>query len=82
MKKALMVVLFLFPVLAHAQEEDGEYPWILTMFGGGAAFVMNRVVSVQQDTHLAHLSDVQWEAHGVLNWKERMPEQMKHCLPA
>jgi len=37
MKKALLVVLFLFPVVAHAQEE-GIYPWILTMFGGGAAF--------------------------------------------
>jgi len=38
MKKALLVVLFLFPVVAHAQDETGKFPWILTMFGGGASF--------------------------------------------
>lgn len=38
MKKALLVVLFLFPVFAYAQDETGKYPWILTMFGGGASF--------------------------------------------
>ena len=37
MKIALMIVLFLCPVFAHAQD-DVSYPWILTMFGGGAAF--------------------------------------------
>ncbi|HSE41102.1 MAG TPA: hypothetical protein VLH08_10100 [Acidobacteriota bacterium] len=38
MKKVLMLVLFLIPVVAHAQEDEGIYPWVLTMFGGGAAF--------------------------------------------
>jgi hypothetical protein len=38
MKKALMLVVFLLPVMAYAQEQEGIYPWTLTMFGGGAAF--------------------------------------------
>ncbi|HSP07900.1 MAG TPA: hypothetical protein VLR94_12035 [Acidobacteriota bacterium] len=36
MKKILVVLLILLPVCAFAQEET-RYPWILTIFGGGAS---------------------------------------------
>lgn len=37
MKKLLLVVIFLFPVFAFADDESGMYPWTLTVFGGGAS---------------------------------------------
>jgi hypothetical protein len=39
MKRLLCVLLFVFPLLAHAQGQVHEtpYPWTLTIFGGGAS---------------------------------------------
>lgn len=37
MKKLLLVVFLLVPVFASAQDEQ-RFPWILTIFGGGASF--------------------------------------------
>lgn len=36
MKRILLILFFLVPVFASAQDE-GRYPWILTIFGGGAS---------------------------------------------
>ena len=37
MKKLLLVVFLLLPIFAIAQDEE-RFPWILTIFGGGATF--------------------------------------------
>lgn len=36
MKRTLLILFFLVPVFASAQQE-ARYPWILTIFGGGAS---------------------------------------------
>lgn len=37
MKRILLVLLFLFPVCVFAQDLEEKYPWILTVYGGGAS---------------------------------------------
>jgi hypothetical protein len=37
MKKTLFLIFFLLPFLAHAQEVETKYPWVLTGFGGAAS---------------------------------------------